>query len=135
MKNEIKYKIPERWTRPFYKHDIVGRILADEHFSAEERGRVNKNAQGLVNNRLRGMDGIRGSDQTAAAVLQNQYLQQSMPLNNTAFLQGEKPQSAGNPTIDLISSRDEGGVMPDSPDGTTLLQNNNNNSMISPLQQ
>lgn len=42
VKNEIKYKIPERWTRPFYKHDIVGKILADDNFNAAERGKVNK---------------------------------------------------------------------------------------------
>jgi hypothetical protein len=46
VKNEIKYKIPERWTRPFYKHDIVGKILADDKFNAEERGRVNKYGSG-----------------------------------------------------------------------------------------
>jgi hypothetical protein len=23
VKNEIKYKIPERWTKKFHKHDIV----------------------------------------------------------------------------------------------------------------
>lgn len=28
--------------RPFYKNDIIGRIVADENFSAEERGLVNK---------------------------------------------------------------------------------------------
>jgi hypothetical protein len=28
--------------RPFYKHDIIGRIVADDNFSAEERGIVNK---------------------------------------------------------------------------------------------
>jgi hypothetical protein len=42
VKNEIKYKIPQRWMRPFYKHDIIGRIVSDENFSAEERGIVNK---------------------------------------------------------------------------------------------
>lgn len=42
VKNEIKYKIPQRWMRPFYKHDIIGRIVADDNFSAEERGIVNK---------------------------------------------------------------------------------------------
>jgi len=30
VKNEIKYKIPERWTRPFHKHDIIGKVLANE---------------------------------------------------------------------------------------------------------
>jgi len=44
VKNEIKYKIPERWTRPFHKHDIIGKVLADEKFNAEERGRVNRQA-------------------------------------------------------------------------------------------
>lgn len=49
VKNEIKYKIPERWTRPFYKHDIVGKILADDKFNHEERGKVNK--YGIVNSK------------------------------------------------------------------------------------
>lgn len=50
VKKEIKYKIPERWTRPFYKHDIVGKIVSDDRFNAEERGRVNK--QALMSNKL-----------------------------------------------------------------------------------
>lgn len=88
VKNEIKYKIPERWTRPFYKHDIVGRILADERFNHEERGKVNK--YGIVNTKYYksllsgGIDGNVG-DSMQAIIMQNQYLQQSMPLSNTAF--------------------------------------------------
>ena len=35
VKNEIKYKIPERWTRKFYKYDIVGKILQDDKFNME----------------------------------------------------------------------------------------------------
>jgi hypothetical protein len=23
MKNEVKYRIPERWTKPFHKEDII----------------------------------------------------------------------------------------------------------------
>jgi hypothetical protein len=30
VKNEIKYKIPERWTKPFHKHDIIGKILSND---------------------------------------------------------------------------------------------------------
>lgn len=97
VKNEIKYKIPERWTKPFYKHDIVGKILADERFNQEERGRVNK--IGVMQNRylksLTGVDGGQVSD-SMQAIMQNQYLQQSMPLSNTAF-QGEQPRSTSSP--------------------------------------
>jgi len=46
VKNEIKYKIPEKWTRPFYKHDIVGKVYGNILFNSEQRGIVNK--QGLI---------------------------------------------------------------------------------------
>ncbi len=43
VKNEIKYKIPERWTKRFHKHDIIGKILAnDQQYGTDERGYVNK---------------------------------------------------------------------------------------------
>ena len=42
VKNEIKYRIPERWTKPFHKHDIVPLNLSTHAAIAEERGRVNK---------------------------------------------------------------------------------------------
>ena len=87
VKNEIKYKIPERWTKPFYKHDIIGKVLADDRFNAEERGKVNKNA--AITNKIGryGANGARGGslDDSMQAIMQNQYLQQTMPLSNTAF--------------------------------------------------
>ena len=36
MKNEVKYRIPERWTKPFHKEDIL-------------KDRKNKDQLGLVN--------------------------------------------------------------------------------------
>ena len=45
VKNEIKYKIPERWTKRFYKYDIISKLPVD----GEERGRVNK---GVITNRV-----------------------------------------------------------------------------------
>lgn len=65
VKNEIKYKIPERWTKPFHKHDIIGKILGDEHINQEERGRVNrqgvlttKHAQSVVYHNHESMNNI-----------------------------------------------------------------------------
>ena len=79
VKNEIKYKIPARWMRPFYKHDIIGRIVADNHFSAEERGIVNKqmNSGSTFNQYKNGSSGgVGGPDNDSLqAILQNQYLQ------------------------------------------------------------
>ena len=42
VKNEIKYKKPERWTRKFHKHDIIGRIIAGEQHLTDDRGVVNR---------------------------------------------------------------------------------------------
>jgi glutamyl-tRNA reductase len=42
MKNEVKYKIPERWTKKFHKHDIVPLQTYKDKAVKEERGRVNK---------------------------------------------------------------------------------------------
>jgi hypothetical protein len=41
-KNEIKHKIPERWTRKFHKHDIIGRIISSKQHHTDERGVVNR---------------------------------------------------------------------------------------------
>lgn len=38
MKNEVKYRIPERWTKPFHKEDIL-----------KEHQKKNKDQLGLVN--------------------------------------------------------------------------------------
>lgn len=40
VKNEIKYKIPERWTKKFHKYDIIP--FQNAPGTLEERGRVNK---------------------------------------------------------------------------------------------
>jgi len=40
IKKEIKYKIPERWTKKFHKYDIVP--LHVPNAISEERGRVNR---------------------------------------------------------------------------------------------
>lgn len=42
MKNEIKYKIPERWTGKFHKHDILPIVGSKDSAVREERGKVNK---------------------------------------------------------------------------------------------
>jgi len=39
MKNEVKYRIPERWTKPFHKEDILG----------VEHSKKNQDQLGLVN--------------------------------------------------------------------------------------
>jgi phage regulator Rha-like protein len=38
MKNEVKYRIPERWTKPFHKEDI----LKDHKKNKDQLGLVNK---------------------------------------------------------------------------------------------
>ena len=75
VKNEIKYKIPERWTKPFHKHDIVGKILADDNFNAEERGYVNK--QGIMTTKYlhRSMAvADQNAGESMGAIMKNQYL-------------------------------------------------------------
>jgi hypothetical protein len=71
VKNEIKYKIPERWTRKFHKHDIIGRILSGEHHHMEERGIVNR--QGVQTMRGHNRQGSNGgnADESLQAILQN----------------------------------------------------------------
>ena len=79
VKNEIKYKIPERWTRKFHKHDIIGRIIAGEQHLTDERGVVNR--QGVQTLRGHNRQGSNGgnADESLQAILQNQYLQQTIP--------------------------------------------------------
>jgi hypothetical protein len=43
LRNEVKYRIPERWTKRFHKYDIVDiNIYNDKTGIVGERGRVNK---------------------------------------------------------------------------------------------
>lgn len=48
VKMEVKYKIPERWTKKFHKHDVIPLDLFSATAINEERGRVNK--QSVVDN-------------------------------------------------------------------------------------
>jgi hypothetical protein len=41
MKNEVKYRIPERWTKQFHKEDILG-IDAKHLKNKDQLGIVNK---------------------------------------------------------------------------------------------
>lgn len=45
VKVEIKYKIPERWTKKFHKFDVVPMSIYTQGGVQEERGRVNKQLQ------------------------------------------------------------------------------------------
>ena len=43
MKKEIKYRIPERWTKCFHKYDIVDiNIYNQKDGIKNERGKVNR---------------------------------------------------------------------------------------------
>jgi len=43
MKKEIKYRIPERWTKSFHKYDIVDiNIYNQKDGIKNERGKVNR---------------------------------------------------------------------------------------------
>ena len=42
MKNEVKYRIPDRWTKKFHKYDIVDiNIYNQKTGIVQERGKVN----------------------------------------------------------------------------------------------
>lgn len=42
IKNEVKYRIPERWTKNFHKQDIVSMEITKGQSIPEERGNVNQ---------------------------------------------------------------------------------------------
>ena len=42
IKNEVKYRIPERWTQPFHKQDIISMDIYKGTSIPEERGKINK---------------------------------------------------------------------------------------------
>ena len=42
IKNEVKYRIPERWTRAFHKEDIVSSDIYRSSQIPEERGNINR---------------------------------------------------------------------------------------------
>ena len=44
IKNEVKYRIPDRWTKKFNKHDIVSVDLLKGTGIENEQGKVNKRA-------------------------------------------------------------------------------------------
>ena len=41
IKNEVKYRIPERWTKKFHKQDIISNDILQQSGIAQERGKVN----------------------------------------------------------------------------------------------
>jgi hypothetical protein len=49
LKNEVKYRIPDRWTKRFHKYDIVDINIANRNKPAtiHERGKVNKDKRML----------------------------------------------------------------------------------------
>lgn len=42
IKNEVKYRIPERWTKHFYKHDVVSMDILRGQSIPDERGNINR---------------------------------------------------------------------------------------------
>ena len=42
IKNEVKYRIPERWTKSFYKHDVVSMDILKGQSIPDERGNINR---------------------------------------------------------------------------------------------
>ena len=42
IKNEVKYRIPERWTKGFYKHDVVSMDILKGQSIPDERGNINR---------------------------------------------------------------------------------------------
>ncbi len=49
IKNEVKYRIPERWTKGFHKHDVVSMDILRGQSIPEERGNINRHQ--IVNKR------------------------------------------------------------------------------------
>ena len=43
IKNEVKYRIPERWTKKFHKQDVVSMEIIRGQSIPEERGNINQN--------------------------------------------------------------------------------------------
>ena len=43
IKNEVKYRIPERWTKKFHKQDVVSMEILQGQSIPEERGNINQN--------------------------------------------------------------------------------------------
>jgi len=42
LKNEVKYKIPEKWTGKFYKYDVLPINMFKVESIRDERGKINK---------------------------------------------------------------------------------------------
>ena len=42
IKHEVKYRIPERWTKTFHKEDIISQDIYKASVIPEERGKVNR---------------------------------------------------------------------------------------------
>lgn len=52
IKNEVKYKIPERWTKKFNKFDILPVDLYKKTAVNEERGKINKSITIEMNKKI-----------------------------------------------------------------------------------
>ena len=49
IKNEVKYRIPERWTKQFHKQDVVSMDIIRGQSIPDERGNINRNV--VINKR------------------------------------------------------------------------------------
>lgn len=89
LKNQVKYRIPERWTKRFHKFDIVDiGIFRDKPGILQERGRVNKEAkveevhrnkkQAQLSIKMQQNEQLSKLQQDATQPLSNQYLKTSI---------------------------------------------------------
>lgn len=81
VKNEIKYKIPERWTKKFHKFDIVPIDHYTKSAVSDERGRVNKPPHILLQQRNQAQQQL--SEHQQQVPLSNSVLKESLSSKNT----------------------------------------------------
>ena len=93
VKMEVKYKIPERWTKKFHKLDIVPLSFYQQSAVNDERGRVNK--QTIADNKQQYIE------EQNKNVMDN--LQQQVPLSNSVLK--ESLSSRATPKSEYIKGR------------------------------
>lgn len=96
IKNEVKYRIPERWTQPFHKSDIVSFDIYKATSIPEERGKVNKTGTlaARQDNQDKREKSISNQIQGSAPI-QNPILQHSLSSRNVEGMPSPQSMASG----------------------------------------
>jgi len=97
IKNEVKYRIPERWTKGFYRNDVVSMDILRGQSIPDERGNINRHQIISKRNEYESKREKSLVDQVSGhAPIQNPILHHSLSSKNVDY---QSPRSVSSKMI------------------------------------